>query len=164
MKKRFAQGLNPIESSSLLSVIGRYIGFVTPQLYLLLIISLWLAQQAWQKNFETLTTLEAQRTQQRQIDLQKPKLEESQNRALLERLKRLGGRAEIAIKPRAEGSALEITISKAGDLDTFREVLNVAISSSDGTIWTVHELCFGKCDGAAARAVISGFRQSIEVK
>lgn len=164
MKGNFGKGLNPIETTSLLSMIGRYIGLVTPQLYLLLVFSLWLAQQAWQKNFETLTTIEAQQSQQRQIDLRKPRLDELQIRALLDRLKRMGSPATVTLKSRPDGPAIEITVAKPVELDAFRELLNVIISSSEGTIWNVHELCFGKCEGVAAKAVLSGFKQNIEVK
>jgi hypothetical protein len=156
--------LNPLNQSSLLKNAGRYIGFVTPQLYLILVISLWLAQQAWQKNFETLTTIEAQQSQQREINLQRDVLGEPELNTIIAKLKRLSPRANVALVDRDGQKALSVSVSKAEDLDTFREALLLALSSDEGSIWTAKSLCFGKCEGGPAVAVLTANRQKIEVR
>ena len=156
--------MNPLDQSSLLKNAGRYIGFVTPQLYLILVISLWLAQQAWQKNFETLTAIEAQQAQQRAINLQRDVLGDPELNAIVAKLKRLAPRADVALVDRDGQKALSVSVSNAEGLDVFREALLLALSSDEGSIWTANSLCFGKCNGGSAVAILTANRQKIEVR
>lgn len=156
--------LNPINQTSLLKTLVHHIGFLTPQLYLLLVFSLWIAQDAWQKNFETLTTIEAQQAQQRQINLQREPLNPQQVASIVAKVQRLAPRVTASIDDRNGTSSIAISISQGENLDAFREALLLVLSSDEGTLWSAKELCFGKCTGGAALAVLSGHRQRIEVK
>lgn len=164
MTRNMKGALNPIDENSLLKVLARYIGFVTPQLYLLLIFSVWTAQQAWQRNFETLTAIEAQQAQQRQINLQREPLTPADMDALLKKVLRLAPRVKATLSDADGGKAITVVIEKVDDLDAFREALMLVLSHDDGSIWHARELCFGKCENAQARAVLTATRQRIEVK
>lgn len=158
------RGLNPIHQSSLIKVAGRYIGIVTPQLYLILVLSIWMAQDMWQRNFETLTAIEAQQAQQREIKLEREPLTHEALEQLQVRLARMAPKSVPALVDSTDGRALKISIQKPEDLPVFREALLVILSSEEGTIWTPVEFCVGACQGSAAFASTTGSRQRIEVK
>lgn len=156
--------MNPMREADIFKHAVRYAGLITPQLYLLLILSFWMAHQAWQRNFETLAAVESQQEQQREINLMRSPLTQADMENVANRMRKLSPRLVVATESTGGLPAIRLSIRDAGELDVFRESLMLVQSSTENAIWTASELCFGQCSNGAATATLTAIRQQIEVK
>jgi hypothetical protein len=162
MKSPSSKSLNPIHSTLMMRRSLRYIGLVTPQIYLVLLASLYMASWSWQSNLETLTAIESTHAQQRQIELKRLPLEDTEWQSIQARLKRISPRIQSQVIDHNGKKAIQIDVSKEEDIDAFREALMIAQSAQKGGTWAVEYLCIGQCKSAKGSAILSAFKQRIE--
>jgi predicted component of type VI protein secretion system len=162
MKLPKSKSLNPIHPTLMLQQSARYIGLVTPQIYLVLLASLYMASWSWQSNLETLSAIEATHAQQRQIELKRLPLEDAEWQSVQARLKRISTRIQSQIIDHKGQKAIQIDVSKEDDIDAFREALMITQSALKGSIWNMDYLCIGQCKGSKANAILTAYKQRIE--
>ncbi|HEX4917368.1 MAG TPA: hypothetical protein VFV43_05680, partial [Limnobacter sp.] len=72
-------------------------------------------------------------------------------------------RLSPVVQVSSSGDSLQVSIADASHYAEFMFVLNSIQGVSDRVIWRAQEICLAGCEGTAAKAVIKGLTESVDV-